>query len=204
MTTPFDRPLNGYRFVQTQHGDTLPKIAARELGDAGRWAELIVLNGMSYPYLTDDSAKVAPGVLLTGGLITVPAATPGAATNNPDAVFGQDILLTTGGFSFQDGDFAVVSGLDNLNQALTNALDTDQGELIYHTSYGSLVRLVVGGKNDQTDILLAADYAKSTVMADPRISSVASSTGTALGNAVSVAVDAVTIEGSTSSTGTTY
>jgi hypothetical protein len=38
MTTPFDRPLNGYRFVQTQYGDTLPTIAARELGDAGRWA----------------------------------------------------------------------------------------------------------------------------------------------------------------------
>ena len=204
MTTPFDKPLYGYRFVATQHGDTLQKIAARELGDAGLWAEIIVLNGMVPPYLTDDPAAVAPGVFLNGGLITIPAASPGAATNDPNAVFGQDILLTNGKFTFTDGDFAVVSGLPNLNQALTNALDTDQGELLYHTQYGSLVRRIIGGKNGPSSTLIAANYAKATVEADPRISSVTSSVGTALGNAISVAVDAETIQGTTSSTGVTY
>ena len=204
MSTPFDKLLYGYRFVATQHGDTLQKIAARELGDAGLWTEIIVLNGMVPPYLTDDPAVVAPGVFLNGGLITIPAASPGAATNDPNAVFGQDILLTNGKFTFTDGDFAVVSGLPNLNQALTNALDTDQGELLYHTQYGSLVRRIIGGKNGPASTLIAANYAKATVEADPRISSVTCSVGTALGNAISVSVDAETIQGTPSSTGVTY
>ena len=35
MSTPFDRPLYGYRFVLTRHGDTLQRIAARELEKDG-------------------------------------------------------------------------------------------------------------------------------------------------------------------------
>lgn len=204
MSTPFDRPLYGYRFILTRHGDTLQRIAARELGDAGRWAEIIVLNGMVHPYLTDDPQAVGPGVFPTGGYLTVPASAPGAQTNDPNAVFGQDIRLTQGKLSFTDGDIAVVSGLANLNQALTHAVNTDQGELLYHTSYGCLVRQVIGGKNDPTDALLAADYAKTTVVADPRISSVISATGTAVGNAIAVVVDAITVQGATSSTAVTY
>jgi phage baseplate assembly protein W len=204
LSTPFDKPLYGYRFVQTHRGDTLPNIAARELGDAGRWAEIIVLNDMVYPYLTDDPAKVTAGVFLTGGLITIPAATPGAATNDPNSVFGRDIALTDGEFAFDNGDFATVGGLANLNQALTNAIDTDCGELIYHGSYGSLVRQVVGGKNDPTDVLLAANYAQTTVATDPRIASVSSSIGTAAGNAIAVNVSAVTIQGSTATATAIY
>jgi phage baseplate assembly protein W len=159
---------------------------------------------MVHPYLTDDPAAVASGVFLTGGYITIPASSPGAQTNDPNAVFGQDIALTNGKLTFVDGDIAVVSGLANLNQALTNAVGTDQGELLYHTSYGCLVRQIIGGKNDPTDVLLAADYAKTTVAADPRIASVSSAVGTAVGNAIVVTVDAVTVQGTTSSTGVTY
>ena len=36
MSTPIDRPLQGYRFVETRHGDTLQAVAAREMGDASR------------------------------------------------------------------------------------------------------------------------------------------------------------------------
>lgn len=204
MSTPFDRPLVGYRFVLTQWGDTLQKVAARELGDAGRWAEIIVLNGMVYPYLTDDPDAVIPGVFLNGGYITIPASTPGAATNDPNEVFGQDILLTDGKLTFANGDVAIVSGLKNLEQALGNALKTDQGELLYHTSYGSLVRTVIGGKNDPVATLLAANYAKEVVAADGRIQSVTSSVGTSKGDAISVTVVAETIQGTTASTGVTY
>jgi phage baseplate assembly protein W len=204
MSTPFDRTLYGYRFVLTQHGDTLQKIAARELDDAGRWAELIALNDMVYPYLTDNHNLVATGVFLTGGYITIPAATPGAETNDPNAVFGQDIALTNGQFIFVNGDFAMVSGLGNLEQALTNVLNTNQGELLYHTSYGTEIREMIGTVNSPAAALLAARYANDAVSADPRISSITSAIGTSVGNVIAVTVDAQTIQGSTASTGQTY
>src|ERR1019366_7489071 len=130
MNTPFDRQLYGYRFVATHFGDTLPVVAARELGDAARWTEIIALNDMVYPYLTDSIGAVAPGVFLTGTYITVPSSSPSAASNDPNAVFGQDVMLAAdGGLEVVNGDISLVSGPENLSQALNNLLKTDTGEL---------------------------------------------------------------------------
>jgi len=177
MSTPFDRPLVGYRFVLTQYGDTLLSVAARELGDASQWSTIIALNGMVYPYLTDDPAKAGTGVFLNGGYITVPGSTPGADTNDPNAVFGTDILLQN---------------------------DTDQGELLFHQTYGTEIRKLLGTMNNHAAVLLAAQYASDTVSADPRISSITSSVGTLVGDAISVTVIAPTVQGTTSKTGITY
>jgi phage baseplate assembly protein W len=204
MSTPFDRPLYGYRFVQTDQHDTLQKVAARFLGDAGRWAEIIVLNGMAPPYLTDDPGQVTAGVFLNGSYITIPASAPGAQTNDPNAVFGQDILLTGGNFSVVNGDVQLVGGLDNLNQALTNLLGTDQGELLFHGEYGTLIRTLIGSMNGPTATLLAAEYAKDAIAADPRISDVTSSTGTTVADAIDVAVQATTIQGAATIASASY
>jgi phage baseplate assembly protein W len=204
MSTPFDRPLVGYRFVLTQYGDTLLSVAARELGDASQWSTIIALNGMVYPYLTDDPAKAGTGVFLNGGYITVPGSTPGADTNDPNAVFGTDILLQNGLPIFVNGDIGTVSGVQNLKQALTNALDTDQGELLFHQTYGTEIRKLLGTMNNHAAVLLAAQYASDTVSADPRISSITSSVGTLVGDAISVTVIAPTVQGTTSKTGITY
>lgn len=195
MTTPFDRPLYGYRFVLTQYGDTLPSVAARELDDAGRWAEIIVLNSMVYPYLTDDPTQVVAGVFLTGTYITIPASAPAADSTDPANVFLQDILITNGQPSFVNGDFQMVSGINNLNQALNNALATDEGDLIYHTDYGNELYRVRGSMNSSAELLLAAQYASDVVGADSRIDSVISSVGTASGDAIIVILNAQTIQG---------
>src|ERR1019366_965663 len=118
-------------FVLTDYGDTLPVIAARELGDASRWTEIIAMNGMVFPYLTDDPDSVVPGVFLTGTNITIPSSTPGAVTTDPNTVFGSDIFLSDGFLTVVNGDIGLVRGLPNLTQALDNLLDTDQGELLY-------------------------------------------------------------------------
>jgi phage baseplate assembly protein W len=204
MSTPFDKPLYGYRFVLTDRGDTLPVVAARELGDASRWTEIVALNSMVFPYLTDDSGAVVPGVFLTGTYITIPSSTPGAVTSDPNAVFGQDVALSGGNLTVVNGDITLVSGLPNLTQALTNLLETSEGELLFHAGYGTPIRKMVGSMNGAAAALLAAQYAKTAIAADSRISSVTSSVGVTVGDAIAITVSAKTIQGTTASTGVTY
>lgn len=198
MTTPFDTPLVGYRFVQTESFDTLQQVAARELGDASRWTEIVAINNLLPPYLTDDPEAVTAHVLPNGSYLVIPAASPSARNPDPNGVFGQDLKLTPDGLLDIDGtDFAVVSGVDNLVQALTNALRTDQGELLFHPAYGSLIRRILGSVTGPTAGLLAAKYAKQTVEADSRITSVTSSVATISGDVISVAVKSQTVTGAT-------
>lgn len=196
MSTVFDRPLRGFRFVQTNRGDTLQLIAARELKDASRWTELVSLNNLSYPYITDDPSQAGAGVLLTGASITVPASVP-AVSNTTDAseIFGSDLQLLNGRLQVADGDFAVVSGRPNLLQALKNRLETARNELIYHLLYGSLVPSLIGSVTGPTAALLAAEYAKQAVLSDPRISRVSQSSATAVGDTINTVVEAVPVSG---------
>lgn len=198
MTTPFDTPLVGYRFVQTESFDTLQQVAARELGDASRWTEIVAINDLLPPYLTDDPEAVTAHALLNGSYLVIPAASPSARNPDPNGVFGQDLKLTPDGLLDIDGaDFAVVSGVDNLVQALTNALKTDQGELLFHPAYGSLIRRILGSVTGPTASLLAAKYAQQTVAADSRIVSVTSSVATVSGDVISVTVKSQTVTGAT-------
>lgn len=196
MTTQFDRPLYGYRFVDTNVGDSLQTIAARELGDANRWTDLIAYNRLVPPFITDDPTQAGPGVVLTGKQILVPAPQPIVSTTNPDLVFGVDIKLGPSGQIMTDGaDFAVVSGRDNLVQALENRVETERGDLIYHPDYGCDVRRIVGVVNGPTASLLAAQYAKSAIEADPRISSVTKSSAQVIGDEINVTAVAETVAG---------
>ena len=195
-TTVFDRPLYGYRFAEIQYGDTLQAIAARELGDASRWYDMISLNSLVPPYITDDPAQAGPGVLLSGALITVPAPKPVvSSTTQADQVFGTDVRLDRGRLATANGDFDLVSGRDNLRQALKNVVETDRGELLFHAGYGSKVRRLLGTVAGPTSALLAAQYAKAAVSADPRVQSVTNSTASVSGDVVSVDVDVKPVTG---------
>jgi len=195
MSVIFDKPLTGYRYVDIQHGDTLRAIAARELGDASRWVELIAYNSLVPPYVAEAPS---PGVLAYGAQILVPAPTRIISTTaDPDRVFEIDIDLSKGHLEAEDGDFALVSGRANLRQALKHRVETDRGELVYHGNYGSFVRRLIGAVNGPTSALLAAEYAKSAIQADPRISSVTQATAEVVGDKISVSVEAQPISGRT-------
>jgi phage baseplate assembly protein W len=196
MPSIFDTPLTGYRYVQTQYGDTLQTFAARVMGDASNWSVLIGLNGLMPPYLTDDPDSAGAGVVLNGSFLMIPAATPSTSLSADD-VFKTDVLLDDDGFFAitENGDLATVSGVANLKQALENALDTDQGELLYHPEYGYLGRRLLGQKNGPTAGMLAARYAKQTVSADSRIAKVDDSTAKVVGDAINAIVQAETIAG---------
>lgn len=196
MTTPFDTVLNGFTFVLTNRGDTLQKIAARALGDASLWTQLIYPNNLVYPYITDDPAQVGPGVLLTGSQILVPAPAAAASTTDPAEVFGTDIALTNGLLgATASGDFAFVSGRANLQQALKNRVETQQGDLAYHPRFGSLLKSLIGKTSVPAQQLLAASSAKGAVLADPRVSSVDKVVATVSGDSIAVSVEAIPVAG---------
>lgn len=196
MTTT-TRPLFGFRFVEIRRADTLQAIAARELGDAARWYELIALNSLVPPYLTDDANEAAAGVLLSGSMIRVPAPLPVVSTTtDPDRVFERDVMIDAhGALAIKDGDFDVASGRANLRQTLRNRLDTDRGELIFHGGYGSLVRRLIGAVNGPTAGLLAAQYARSAVLADPRIKQVTQAAAEVDGDVIRVSIEAEPVVG---------
>lgn len=197
MTTEFDRDLYGYRFAETVRGDTLQAIAARELGDAARWTDLVSYNNLVPPFITDEPSEAGPGVVLTGEQILVPAPAPAVnSTTDPDKVFEIDIQVSADGeLLASGGDFSTVGGPNNLVQAIKHRIETERGELIFHQDYGSDIRRLIGAVNGPTASTLAAQYAKAAVQSDPRINSVTSATASVSGDVVSVTIEAEAISG---------
>jgi phage baseplate assembly protein W len=194
--TDFTRPISGFRFVQTQRGDTLRAVALRELGDASGWAQLIWLNKLVPPYLTDDPAEVRTGVLLTGSTIRVPSASAEVdAAVYPDQVFQTDCLLKDGAFQFSGGDFATVSGRENLHQALVHRIQTDHGELQFHPRYGANLGRLIGSLSGPVRALVAGDYVDEALREETRIKDVTKVTATTTGDRLSVDAEVVPITG---------
>lgn len=197
MSTQFDRPLAGFRFVDTLVGDTLQAIALRELGDSSRWPELISYNNLVPPFITDDASLAGPGVLLTGTTLLVPAPTRASVETDPESVLGTDAqlgaygeLLTTDG-----GDFAVVSGSANLSQALSNRLDTERGDLGFHPEYGNDVRRLIGRVNGPTRGLIGAQVTRAAVVLDPRVVRALSASAQVQGDAINISVGVQVVTG---------
>lgn len=192
----FDRPLAGYRWVETRHGDSLQAIALREFGDASDWPRLAHLNDLLPPYITDDPALAGERVLLSGQAIMVPAAFPSpTGETDPDRVFGVDCLLVQGELLTEGGDLAVVSGRENLLQAIKHRLATTPGDLMFHGSYGCYVRTLLGAVNGPSARLLAGQYVRTALAADPRISEVARVGVVASGDEVRVDAEVIPVSG---------
>lgn len=184
------RLLSGYRFVEINHGDTLQVIAARELGDAARWSDLVAINRLTHPYITGDPALAGERVKLYGQLLIVPAAkVQVSAAVDPDRVFGVDLDLEDGVLKTDGaGDFKLIAGRANLRQAISHRIMTPLRELVFHLAYGCGVHRLKGAINGPTAGLLGARYVRDAMLEDPRVDAV-------LSTVADVAGDSITIEG---------
>ena len=195
----FDRPLIGYRLVDTLYGDTLQRVAARELGNADRWPDLANINNLLPPYITDDASIASSRVLLSGSTIVVPAQSKiseASDSTDPDEIYQLDMGLIDGDMSADEGgDFLIFNGRENLKQALIHRVDVERGELLWHPEYGSLHRALIGTVNGPTAGTLAAKYVEATLKADPRVQEVTSVEATVQGDQINVIADVVPIVG---------
>lgn len=186
--------IPGYRMARTLRGDTLQRIADRELGDAARWYDLIDFNNLLPPYIVDDAADSGPNVLLAGESLRIPTnSTTIVQDEASDDVFGSDVRLNRGRFVVSDGDLSLISGVDNLNQALRHLVVTEPGELLYHPRYGCGTRPFIGASNSKANGLVAGSLVKRAVQADTRISSVQSALVEQSGDVLKITIKAEAI-----------
>lgn len=194
----FERPLPTCRLAEIHQGDTLQALAAREMGDANRWPELVWINALTWPYLTGDPERVAPGVLLYGQLIKVPAPV-GVFTDSGDRgqVYERDCALA-GRLLADDGagDLLVAAGADNLRQQLAHRIATPRGQATRHPEYGCMVWRLIGRVSGPTAAQLGGEYVKAALGADYRVARVEGATAQIVGDTVRVSARAVAIEGS--------
>jgi phage baseplate assembly protein W len=197
---PFERTLRRFRRVDTRVGDTPQKLAARELGDAARWYDIVAINNLLPPWFTDDPNQASNRVILTGGAVMVPdvaGATPQAPAPDPDKTFGIDIALTDGVLTADGGDLQLVSGYRNLAQAIRHRIATRTGELLFHVTYGCGVWALFGKKPTGTTAALAAALTKRAVASDPRVADARGVVAEIIGDTLSVTGTAVAADGST-------
>jgi phage baseplate assembly protein W len=205
MTTPFERTAPPTRWIETQQGETLWAVAARVLGDPERWYELVYLNDLVSPYLTDDPAAVTPGVLLTGSSLKVPGTDLlVVAADDPVAVFGTDIRLYQGRLMLTDAtetqplvDVATVAGTPNLTQAIRLVIDTEIGEAVFHPQYGCGAHTLIGQRETPERTQFAAALVRRAIAADARIARVDTATVSLTGDVLRADVTATAISGAT-------
>lgn len=194
----FEREVPRFRLVDILRGDDLQAIAARELGDANRWTELVWVNKLVHPYVTDDPRLASESVLLSGSLLKVPSPSGFLSTAATDRwqVFERDCVMRTR--LLQDdgrGDFDIVSGVPNLKQQLSHRVVTPRGQARRNPDYGCLIYRLLGTVNGPTANMMGAEYAKACIAADYRVARVESATAEVAGEALRITVRAQAVEG---------
>jgi len=195
---PTIKALDSSREIETRWGDTLQKIAQRELGDASRWIDIVNINQLKPPYLTGNPIEATDYVLLYGDKLTIPSGSRYvSATTDASEVFGKDMHLDNGRLTAENGDLAIVAGSDNLLQALSNRVLTNKGDLLYHKKYGSSVRRIIGRKGNSRSGDIASGFVQRALLSDPRVNSIKSADADVSGDALKVTAAVETTSGST-------
>jgi hypothetical protein len=208
--------------VIVRKNETVRDIAQRCLGDRGRWHELVVLNDLRAPYISDTESV---GVLVPGDVILCPAEGPigfdasqininNTTTKDMDnqdesrtgpvqRAYGRDLRLRTVTVATdvdltdlvvgQDGDLSTITGIPNVNQAVKLKFATEQGELTTHQFYGS--QFPLGSKATSTAFTTFELNVRNTLTSDTRVDSIEDLTMTLVEDIVVVAARLRLIDG---------
>ena len=158
-------------------GDSLRRIALRELGDALRWIELAEVNQLRPPYIIDsvNPADRQRATLIYGDTIRIPIGKVADSVQLPQDVMGIDCALPKGQLQPDAaGDWLLIAASENLAQALCHRIKTPVGDLLAHPTYGSQVTAMLGLKNIHIIQLMIAGYVRKSLKQDPRVAQIVS------------------------------
>jgi hypothetical protein len=195
----FTKTLTSWRNLELLEGENLQSFSARALNDAARWVEIVSLNNLVYPWVTDDPAVAAAGnVAIWGDFLVIPANNDATQQNyNQESVFLSDMRLREGRLDALDGDIRIVTGIENLTHSIQLRLRADHKDLFFHPQFGSRIRELLGDKNNFAALLLSREYARSAIMQDNRVSSISRMDVILEGDTIFIHIEAIAISGNT-------
>lgn len=170
---------------QLRLGESLFDVASK-LGDVDSWREIARVNNWLDPFHKRDGSPAK-----AGDFIDVPTTLSGAAST---ALFAgepsylTDLTLTADGdIAISDVDVKLVSGEQNMEQALTSRMRTKKGELSYAPNYG--MGDLIGSVGDEGSIAeLSVDLAEQ-LLSDPRVLNVSNMVSSFSDNQLDVQLD---------------
>jgi len=163
----------GVRQAKVRAGDTLQRIALRELGDASRWHDIALVNGFA-----SNADLIANATILIPTTSTTPnSAVSGDVSDTQystaERLYGRDfrvIQTARGKLSMvieANNDLATVGGEANLMQAVMLKTRIAQGTLLENPDYG--LRPLVGKRQAPENADLLAFGLRVAAESDPRI-----------------------------------
>ncbi len=154
----------GYKQYYVQSGDTWDSIAFRFYGDASKG--VIVASYNNTVMTLEAGTLIWIPILDSVSDNSVPEIynEPGIKDNS-----GTDIKISSNGkIDFSSGDFVLVGGQDNINQAITNRLSTEMDSRVRVVAYG--IKSAVGSVNIPKGLVISS--IKTTLLRDPRVKTV--------------------------------
>lgn len=165
-------------------GLTMEKMAQAELGDSSRWGEIAEVNGLLSPYISTDPNDSRDYVLKPGDKVLIPTQVSSGFSQAPpvgeikttvglsevEKSLASDLKLTPK-FDLaltSSGDFDVVSGYQNMAQAVLLKLGYEKGELMRYPELGA--GIIPGVKFPDLDTI--KDGVTNTLLQDSRVEGV--------------------------------
>lgn len=173
-------------------GDTLQQIAHNAYNDSSRWVEIKSFNGMR------DARHHGDGTpLRVGDVLNIPferSTETDLGLSSRGDLFASDLSMNTqGDLVLSDADIFTVSGVANLEQAITNRLLTEQGSAYPFPSYG--LPVTIGSKMDARTASFCASHVAQQLRSDARIRDVRDVVVLDEGDELAVSVTLIPISG---------
>lgn len=189
-----------YKKYSIRQGDTIQSIAQGMLGDETLWYDIASYNNLKYPYINrlDEDKYAIDNVAQIGDVITIPDDSTGTPTVNSSLlnsnqrdevsqlVLGRDLNIVsdvseiqsrgttdeTVTLSADNNGISIVTGYENLTQALLMRLNTPKGTLLLHPEYGNGFSDLLGQPNTQANVNKIVVMIEKTLRQDSRVSDV--------------------------------